>query len=205
MKDYGINGHKSVLKNLKNVMKAVNQKYSIKVGIIGEKAFEKHPDSNLTNAQLGAVHEFGAVIPVTDKMRAFFRSQGVYLKKTTTHISIPARSFLRAVLLNKEVQEQLYEAAGLSSSRKDRELNKEIVLLQMMKGNTQIMQQISEAVGEKALELVQTAFITGGYPDRWPPITELTKEWRKGEHLAPPLTDTGALLDSISFEVRKVK
>lgn len=46
---------------------------------------------------LAAVHEFGADIPVTDKMRGYFRYKfGISLKKTTTHIKIPERSFIRA-------------------------------------------------------------------------------------------------------------
>lgn len=46
---------------------------------------------------LAAVHEFGVDIPVTDKMRGFFRYKfGISLKKTTTVIRIPERSFIRA-------------------------------------------------------------------------------------------------------------
>lgn len=46
---------------------------------------------------LAAVHEFGVDIPVTDKMRGFFRYKfGISLKQTTTVIRIPERSFLRA-------------------------------------------------------------------------------------------------------------
>ncbi|WP_251131407.1 hypothetical protein [Exiguobacterium sp. s5] len=47
-------------------------------------------------AMIAAVHEFGANIPVTPKMRGYLASQGLYLKKTTTHIRIPERSFIRA-------------------------------------------------------------------------------------------------------------
>lgn len=46
---------------------------------------------------LAAVHEFGCDIPVTDKMRGFFRYKfGISLKPSTTVIRIPERSFLRA-------------------------------------------------------------------------------------------------------------
>lgn len=46
---------------------------------------------------IAAVHEFGAVIPVTPKMRGFLAANfGVHLKKSTTVIRIPERSFLRA-------------------------------------------------------------------------------------------------------------
>ena len=104
-KYYGVNGAKAVLKNLKHVMRATGQKYSIKVGIIGNEAYQKHEGSGLTNAELGAVHEFGATINVTPKMRAFLHHIGVHLKKDTTRIVIPTRSFLRRVLFDKKIQE----------------------------------------------------------------------------------------------------
>jgi hypothetical protein len=45
---------------------------------------------------LAGIHEYGAKIPVTPKMRAYLHSIGVHLKKSTTLIVIPERSFLRA-------------------------------------------------------------------------------------------------------------
>lgn len=47
-------------------------------------------------AKIAAVQEFGARIPVTDKMRGYLAAKGLYLRKDTTHIIIPERSFLRA-------------------------------------------------------------------------------------------------------------
>lgn len=44
---------------------------------------------------LAAIHEYGLDIQVTDKMRKYLASQGLYLRKDTTHIHIPERSFLR--------------------------------------------------------------------------------------------------------------
>ena len=42
------------------------------------------------------IQEYGARIPVTPKMRAFFRSRSAYLSRQKTVIVIPERSFLRA-------------------------------------------------------------------------------------------------------------
>lgn len=42
------------------------------------------------------VHEFGFDIKVTPKMRGWFLGQGMPLKKTTTHIHIPERSYFRS-------------------------------------------------------------------------------------------------------------
>ena len=62
----------------------------IKVGLFGE------------IAKIGAVHEFGAEIEVTPKMRAFLHSQGLHLRQSTIKIIIPERSFLRSTLSKKE-------------------------------------------------------------------------------------------------------
>ncbi|MBZ4649184.1 hypothetical protein [Thermosipho sp. (in: thermotogales)] len=47
---------------------------------------------------IGYVMERGMVLRVTSKIAAWFASQGVPLKDTTTHIFIPARPFLQPVL-----------------------------------------------------------------------------------------------------------
>lgn len=45
---------------------------------------------------LAGIHEYGCDIAVTPEMRAFLHYNGLHLKKTTTHIRIPERSFLRS-------------------------------------------------------------------------------------------------------------
>ncbi|MGG0666964.1 hypothetical protein ABE073_00285 [Lederbergia citrisecunda] len=44
---------------------------------------------------VAGVQEFGARIPVTDKMRAYLASQGMPLKESTKEITIPERAFIR--------------------------------------------------------------------------------------------------------------
>lgn len=44
---------------------------------------------------LAGIHEYGCKIVVTPKMRAYLHKQGLHLKDSTTHITIPERSFLR--------------------------------------------------------------------------------------------------------------
>lgn len=51
---------------------------------------------NGEHAWLAAIHEYGVNIQVTPKMRAYLHYNGLHLKKSTTHIIIPERSFLRA-------------------------------------------------------------------------------------------------------------
>lgn len=47
------------------------------------------------HAWLAGIHEYGCDIKVTPKMRAYLHRRGLHLKKSTTHIHIPERSFLR--------------------------------------------------------------------------------------------------------------
>lgn len=63
-------------------------------------------------AWLAGIHEYGCHIPVTPKMLAWLHYQGIHLKKSTTEIIIPERSFLRAGFdqKNEEVLSQI-EAA----------------------------------------------------------------------------------------------
>lgn len=59
-------------------------------------------------AELAIVHEFGTKIPVTDKMRKYLATQGLFLKKSTEYITIPARPAVRTVFDNnkEEIGEQ---------------------------------------------------------------------------------------------------
>ncbi len=63
------------------------------------------------NKMKAAVHEFGVTIAVTPEMRAYLHHNGLHLKKSTTHIRIPERSFLRtgADINERVVQEKAAE------------------------------------------------------------------------------------------------
>lgn len=195
-------------------MKDLDQKYSIRVGIIGEDAYTVHPDSGLTNAHLGAIHEFGCTINVTDKMRAYLHHIGIHLKPDTNTIVIPTRSFLRMPLLSDEFKSYLYDNIGLyegkefAVSRKEgkkmaREQNFELAVMKMGE-NPKIMEQIANWIAAEALTRVQDAFITGGF-GKWANISGITEANRKNDKSSPPLTDSGDLMNSITAEVKKVK
>lgn len=189
------------MKALNTLMDNLNQKVSIRVGIMGEQASQKHPDSDLTNAQLGAIHEFGATINVTDKMRAYLHHIGIHLKKDTTTITIPARSFLRDTFFTGDAKERLMDFAGLSDNE---EFNKEFMEYKLV-NDPDFFLKLCKAIGAKGLEMVQDSFRAGGYPTKWAPISEITRKNRKGDASNPPLNDTGELMDSITVEVKRVQ
>lgn len=207
--------NRQTIQALVQLMNDIDQKYSIKVGILGEKAYQKHEDSELTNAELGAVHEFGATINVTQKMRNYLHHLGIHLRKDTTTIVIPTRSFLRMPLLSEEFKNylmtnndiiQIFEAAdftGKTRKQEAREMNIDQANV-IMEKNPNFMEALAKWIAAQALIRVQDAFNTGGF-GKWAQISEVTKAHRIKDKSSPPLTDTGTLRDSISAEVKRVK
>lgn len=190
---------------LQALMKDLDQKYTLRIGVIGSKAYEKQPHSDLTMGQLAAIHEYGATIDVTPKMRNYLHRIGIHLKPTTYSIIIPARSFLRATLLSEAGRHELMKYAGLAGVEKeDLKILKDHIL-NTLDTNPHFMEKFVKELGLKAQEMVQEAFETGGYSYHWAPISEVTKKNRQGNADSPPLTDLGDLRNSISFEVRKIK
>lgn len=184
-------------KALDEWMKALDRKISIKVGIIGKEARQKHPDSDLTNAELGAIHEFGATITVTEKMRNYLHSQGLHLKKDTMTVVIPTRSFLRMPLMSPEGKKELLNVvkSKIGNEFKATDLSN--------KTANKILDDTVHLLAEMAYLRVLKAFETGGF-GKWAPISEFTAQ-RRYNAGNPPLTDTGDLRRSISYEIKETK
>ena len=180
---------------LDKLIKDLGKKVSIKVGIIGEKAAEIHKDSGLTNAQLGAIHEFGANIPVTPEMRGWFY-HNFEINKSNNAIVIPTRSFLRMPLLNENGQtlkKEVVKELNKNLLSTDRELN--------AAGGVKLLESAVHALAESALLRVQEAFDTGGF-GQWSAISEFTRQNRKYNPEGQPLTDSGQLKQSITYEIK---
>lgn len=133
-----------------------------------------------TLGRLASIHEYGCRIPVTPKMRAFLHRKGLHLKKTTTEIIIPERSFLRN---------------GFDEHKEDVIKTSEAVLPDVMIGTMSIEQygklvglQLASAIKEYAVNL------------REPPNHPFTKQ-QKGS--SNPLIDTGDMIEGITYEVEK--
>ena len=189
------------IKALHNLMEDLGEKYSIRVGIIGQQAAQKHPDTDLTNAELGAIHEFGASMTPTEKQKGYFWHRwGIH--KSNKQINIPARSFLRVPLLSRQGKERILDEVALSA--KDRELNKAIADVGKA-ANPNFMKQLCEAVGMAAYKIVIDTFSLGGFPTKWEPTSEWSKKNRKYNPANPTLIDSGDLRESISYEVKEGK
>lgn len=188
------------IEQIKTLMVDLGQKYSIKVGILQAKGGSNIvPGTDLSMADLGAVHEFGATINVTDKMRNYLHSQGLHLKKNMTTVNIPARPFLRPLLKNSG-KDYILDEANFAD---DPELNK-LLGEEELEKDSQFLDKISHKIAVAATELVEQAFRSGGYPNKWKDITKYSREHRKYNHTTPPLTDSGNLFRAaINYEVTK--
>ena len=202
-----INDEKVVFKKLDKIIKLMGEKYTVRVGIIGANASAKHAETNLTNASLGAIHEFGATINVTPKMRGyFFKKYGIH--KTKKPVVIPARSFLRMPILSKDGKNQIVkkvvDSLGLESVvNPDKKVPAEFKGVYEKKIIALLNPELlATVIGQAAYERVMEAFETGGFGS-WTPTSEWSRQNRKYNPANPTLEDTGELRDSITFEVKK--
>lgn len=156
--------------NIPNLTKELGSlaKRKIKAGIMGK--------NDMT--MIAAVHEFGARIPVTDKMRKWFAAQGYPLRKETTHITIPERSFIRA---------------GFDENEREFIKHARMVLIEAMAKGTP-MDTVLDALGLQLKGMIQTYMRDLSEP----PLSKMTKEMTGRDN---PLVHTGHLLRAIVHEV----
>lgn len=89
-------GWRRLLKTIKRAVTGIKEPQAL-VGI------QANEDAKLLT--IANVQEFGATIPVTPKMRAFFRGAfKISLKPTTTSITIPPRPFIRQTVDKREAE-----------------------------------------------------------------------------------------------------
>ena len=173
---------------LSRVIEEFDKKYSIKVGIIGDTAYQKHEHTDLTNADLGAIHEYGATTEdgVVITTRSFLRMPLLS--------SEGRRAIIKEVIKNNEgVAELVKKPTGDEADTAYREAVKKIVN----------PETIANQIALAAVSRVQEAFKTDGFGN-WKPTTEASRKQRHGSPDNPTLVDTGQLRDSISFEVKEV-
>lgn len=130
--------------------------------------------------KIAAVQEFGATIPVTDKMRGFFAYRfGINLKASTTEIKIPERSYIRSSFDDNETK--LMELGDMLSGVLDGDMSP---------------RNFYEALGQTCVGTIQDYMIN---EVKSPPNSGLTIA-NKGS--SNPLVDTGRLVGSIDYEIK---
>lgn len=142
----------------------------VRVGVLGEGKTQ----------MIAAVHEFGTNITVTPKMRGYLASKGLYLKKETTHIRIPERSFIRA---------------GWDENERDildktERLIRDAVALEVS------VDDVLEGCGMETRGHIQRYARDLRDPDNHPFTIE-----QKGS--TNPLVDSGHMIGSVDYEIQK--
>ena len=169
---------------MKKLAKMLAKNYTVKIGILAKN--NKPVGENIDLAGIGCVQEYGANIPVTDKMRGYFRHEfGVNLKKSTTNIEIPARSWLYEPIKDPKFRKLIFEYVG------DQELFEELA-------DKDTMKELANIIGEAGLTQIFKAFDNGGINGEWAPNSSLTIAQK---HSSKPLVNNGDLKGSIAFEV----
>lgn len=185
-----------MLKNTTTYLKAMEdaKRKHVAVGLPSDKVGAKIYGEGMTIFQIGAVHEYGAVInhpggtkfTIGKNGKATFvpnSYQGKVAGVTGPHIiDIPRRSFLRVPFATKkaEIADMLLKTFKAASEGK---MTAEIAL---------------GRVGAFATNISKGAFTSRGY-GQWPDIKASTKK-RKGS--SQPMIDTGTLRNSVTYVVR---
>ena len=178
---------KIITGKMKKIAKALSKYYTVKIGLLANQGGSEPVSDNLDLAGLGAVQEYGARIPVTDKLRNFFRWKfGVNLRKSTKEIEIPARSWLYAPIKDPNFRKTIYDYVG------DESLLEEY-------GDKDFMKKLATIIGDVGLLQIQKAFDNGGINGEWAPNSAITIA-QKGS--AKPLIGRNAgLRHQITYEV----
>lgn len=132
------------------------------------------------HAWLAGIHEFGCVIPVTGKMRGFLGTHGIHLKKETTQIVIPERSFLRA---------------GFDKSQQQLLRFVDNTLMKTLLSNRPAVEFL-DGIGNTLASLIYDYAATLSSPPKSEASYKLGSDPGKGL-----LTDTGRLLDNITYRI----
>ena len=146
------------------------QNHKLEIGIFG--------DEGEHMIMIANVHEFGVRITVTPAMRAFLHHIGIHLRKDTTEINIPERSFMRAGF--DENESKIFNMIETQVSK---------VLAMEITGKTAMGR-----IGEYVKGLIQRKITDISSPPNHPVTVE-----RKGS--SNPLIDRGHLRMSITWRI----
>lgn len=171
LRDNNLTGLDGLIKSLKGLSEK-----NVYVGVPSSSNASAGDGMNM--ATLLKIHEFGARIQVTEKMRGYLAYSGLFLKKTTGFIVIPERSVLRSTFS---------ENASAYV-----ELLKDNIPRAIATGRT--AEDVLNLLGNKVSNDVKLKFGYGLKPNH--PFTVQ----RKGS--SAPLVDSGELRNSITWEVK---
>lgn len=134
---------------------------------------------NGDHAWLAGIHEYGCNIKVTQEMRAYLHSKGLHLKKSTSVIKIPERSFLRSG--HDECVDEILNMT-------------EKVISQVISGEMS-SHKLIDWVGEQMATHIKEYAASLSTPPNHPYTVD-----QKGS--SNPLNDTGGMINGISWRTK---
>lgn len=156
---------------------------SLVVGVQSEAGENFHGDTisaDEKTLKIARAHEYGVDIKVTPEMRNALHYIGIHLKKDTTHIHIPERSYIRRAFEEGKV--------SFDKTVKDTIDN----FYDGKIGEDEFM----EMLGRQAV-----TDLVGAMGTDTEPISDIAKKQRKKSKSSTPLTDTGHLKKHVTFRV----
>lgn len=160
---------KDTLPDLQKRLMELNGK-KVNVGVLG----------GGENAWFAGIHEYGCRIKVTPKMRKYLAARGLYLRKTTTEIVIPERSFIRSGH-DEHIGSVMEKADNLIDAATSGKISVETLL---------------EAVGLEMSSKIKEYAVNLSTPKNHPFTVDQ-------KHSSNPLVDSGNMINSITYEVEK--
>ncbi len=167
---------KDIKRVVKQHMKKYGEGYLTLVGLPSNAT--PYPDGTSV-AMVATVHEFGADIKVTSKMRGWFAAHGVHLGTSVIHI--PERSFLRSTVQKNQREYGQFLKTGLEKVAEGKLDGAQLAELLGLKVQGDIQKTIQDISN--------------------PPNSGFTIRMKGSSN---PLIDTGHLAQSITFEVVEV-
>lgn len=181
---------KADLTELNRLLKMLRKNYTLRIGIIGNKATTEHDDkSGLTNAEIGTFHEFGSASGDHPPRRSFLEEPLKMKLNFNNEDMKPLKKVLWKQFFVKKAPEQFYNDLGAKALRVIKSAFNTSGF-----GMWKPLAQSSRRAWEKKKGILgwQTA--------------KSIASFRKGLNLSldrEVLTDTGKMRKSISFKVIK--
>jgi hypothetical protein len=190
---------KADLTELNRLLKMLRKNYTLRIGIIGNKATSEHGDDGITNAELGTFHEFGSASGDHPPRRSFLEEPLKMKLNFNNEDMKPFKKILWKQFFVKNAPEEFYKKLGAKA------LN--IIEGAFATNGYGMWKSLSMPLfskrwekGEKEYGKLERKMLKGKIPFD---IKQLNSFYRAHVINHPILTDTGRLRKSISFKVIK--
>lgn len=178
------------LPKVRDQLRLIGQHYA-EAGVIGVEADQSVGDSKLTMHDLAVILHEGCDIPADihsakgRRVRRWLAAHGVFLKKTTTHVHIPARPFVDPVMDTAADIGTQYLRLGITQ------------VIESQGKNSLAYQETWDLIGSKVRDSIQDYMVQLREPANHPLTIRM-----KGS--SNPLVHHGHLKRSMTYQVKRL-